>query len=57
MGRLVITTNVIFTPGKQVHISLNPGIFLPIAALVDEIQWVSQMHLFGPLRLHLNQVQ
>jgi hypothetical protein len=34
--RLVITTNVIFTPGEQFFISLDPGVFLSIATCLRD---------------------
>jgi hypothetical protein len=47
--RLVITTNVIFTAGEQYFVSLDPGVFLPIATcfrdsmgIIDPLFWPFQ---------------
>jgi hypothetical protein len=47
--RLVITSNVIFSPGENFYISLDPGVFLPIATclrdsmgITDSSFWIFQ---------------
>jgi hypothetical protein len=47
--RLIITTNVIFTAGEQYFVSLDPGVFLPIATCFRDSMGITDP-LFWPFQ-------
>ncbi len=48
--RLIITSNVIFTPGQQFFISLDPGVFLPIASCLRDSMGITDVS-FWPFQI------
>jgi len=44
--RLVITLNVIFSPGENFYISLDPGVFLPIATCLRDSMGITDSNFW-----------